>query len=591
MSVNDGNTTDAIRVKRPMEYEESLREKFFAIRRVHDKALEVVKEAVRTHIPLEMLVDLNIDRETVLNTLADMKVKPIGVIASGETEKKIIEKYTTDEFVPVYIENLKNTSTFSKLYRSSTFLFDMKYLTDESLEMVNEFIGIGNRFSERYEELSGSVFKVFFSQQLPKHFRKDGQKVEMNQPNFKSAFFSKQDDEQYRSVENVLLEESAFDDISINFNDKKGLSKKDGMRGRKEGMLSLHLSSDASVSLEDNLINFDEEKTGSTQESINLKKEDDSRSLMDNSVPELSDREFLKQDIEELQSKMVELQSENRQLKQALDEDQFAMLVKERDKYQHELAELKNLLETEYVRQTDVAEELDSAYKELKGYKTRITAITKERDALHQYKKLYEEEKAEKELYKKRLEKEEKELNKEIEKKEVPSATSLFYFKVISEPRFFNTSLYAFIKCLEETFEKRVLVVLEEPLHAYRSKYIRKHFKNLLDIDVTEQVEYVYTKKPSNDVYSIFSDYDCVVYIDKSFRRDVLFVGTNIHNLFVTKNEKERHELEINNFGVFEGEGSIIDLSYSYKTAKSFGNEKYVHYFNDIINYLKKVNA
>lgn len=269
MSVNDGNTTDAIQVKRPMEYEEPLREKFFAIRRVHDKALEVVKEAVRTHIPLEMLVDLNIDRETVLNALADMKVKPIGVIASGETEKKIIEKYTTDEFVPVYIENLKNTSTFSKLYRSSTFLFDLKYLTDESLEMVNEFIGIGNRFSKHYEELAGAEFKVFFSQQLPKHFLKDGQKIEMNQPNFKRAYFSKQDEEQYRSVENVLLEESTFDDISINFNDKKGLGKKDGMRGRKEGMLSLHLSSDASVSLEDDLINFDEEET---QGSINLKK-------------------------------------------------------------------------------------------------------------------------------------------------------------------------------------------------------------------------------------------------------------------------------------------------------------------------------
>lgn len=589
MGVNDGSTTDTIRVKRPKEYEEPLREKFFAIRRVHDKALEVVKEAIRTHIPLEMLVDLNIDRETVLNALADMKLKPIGVIASGETEKKIIEKYTTDEFVPVYIENLKNTSTFSKLYRSATFLFDMKYLTDESLEMVNEFIGIGNRFSKNYEELGGDEFKVFFSQQLPKHFLKDGQKVEINQPNFKSAFFSKQEEEQYRSVENVLLEESTFDDISINFNDKKGLSKKDGMRGRKEGMLSLQLSSDTPVSLEDDLINFDEKDK--QERSINLQKEDGSRSSAENSVPELSDREFLKQDIEELRSKMVELQSENRQLKQALDEDQFAMLVKERDKYQHELAELKNSLETEYVRQSDVAEELDSAYKELKGYKTRITAITKERDSLHQYKKLYEEEKAEKELYKKRLEKEEKELNKEIEKKEVPSATSLFYFKVISEPRFFNTALYAFIKCLEETFEKRVLVVLEEPLHAYRSKYIRKYFKNLLDIDATEQVEYVYTKKPSNDVYSVFGDYDCVVYIDKSFRRDVLFVGTNIHNLFVTKNEKERHELEINNFGVFEGEGSIIDLSYSYKTAKSFGNEKYVHYFNDIINYLKKVNS
>ena len=135
-------------------------------------------------------------------------------------------------------------------------------------------------------------------------------------------------------------------------------------------------SSSKLIKLSSNETEASEDKCKESIPSINLKKEDDSRSLMDNSVPELSDREFLKQDIEELQSKMVELQSENRQLKQALDEDQFAMLVKERDKYQHELAELKNLLETEYVRQTDVAEELDSAYKELKGYKTRITAIT-----------------------------------------------------------------------------------------------------------------------------------------------------------------------------------------------------------------------
>ncbi|KRT93087.1 MULTISPECIES: hypothetical protein [Bacillus] len=588
MSVNNGDTNKKIPVKRkrPVEYEEPLREKFFAIRRVHEKAVDVVKDAVRAHIPLEMLVELNLSRETVLNALRGMKLKPIGVIAFDETEQKVIEKYTTDEFVPVYIEDLKNTSDFAKLYRSSTFLFDLKYLTDETLERLHTFIEICNDYSKQYEELAGDEFKVFFSQPLPKHFLKDGQKTEFSQPNFRYAVFSK-DEEQYRSIENVLLEDSTFDDIALNFSEAKNSSRKGGARGQKDGTLSLHLSPNIPDSLDDDLTSFDD---GEPETGISLQKEDDEHPVVDNSVPELSDRVFLEQDKEELQKKLVDLQSENRELKKALDEDQFAILVKERDKYQYELSELKNLLETEYVRQEDVANDLDSAYKELNAYKNRLKVITKERDSLHQYKELYEEEKAEKELYKRRLEKEEKELNKEIEKKEVPSATSLFYFKVISEPRFFNTAIYAFIKCLEETFEKKVLVVLEEPLHAYRSKYIKKYFKNILDIDPTEQVEYVYIKKPSSDVYSVFGDYDCVVYMDKSFRRDVLFVGTNIHNIFVTKNEKERHDLEINNFGVFEGEGSIIDLSYSYKTAKSFGDAKYVHYFNDIINYLQRVN-